>query len=239
VNKIKLIIAGSGVIFVVLAGMYFVLSSDEDKFPPPLSPDYVEEYPIYVSATPAENTGNVPTPTLPAHEVTSSTNEKPVVIENPVVDATMSKEEFFEIISGTTTPLEKIDTSDWKTYRDDEYGFEIKYSPQFELEVGNGNIKTFFFSSKRHKGYGMVATNRETAFRYHVNETSLKEMDIIDINGIAVRVAEKIPHTANLYIEKNDTMFIFSDYTDTPVFYNDNIMDIVGMINSFRFIENE
>jgi hypothetical protein len=237
VNKIKLIIAGSGVIFVVLAGMYFVLSSDEDKFPPPLSPDYVEEYPIYVSATPAENTGNVPTPTLPAHEVTSSTNEKPVVIENPVVDATMSKEEFFEIISGTTTPLEKIDTSDWKTYRDDEYGFEISYPPDVVLSVEpQKKLDGVFLYFPHFMSLGVV-NNKTIQDRLLERNPIPKTVTITTDIGELVSLYQPSPtQTISLVLEHQNTLYNFDD---APGLHSEMLPFFLAVIESLRFIENE
>lgn len=36
------------------------------------------------------------------------------------------------------TPTPEVDTSDWKTYRNEKYGYEIKYPPNWEVISGRG-----------------------------------------------------------------------------------------------------
>ena len=46
--------------------------------------------------------------------------------------------------SKNQSELGSLDTSTWKTYRNEEYGFEIKYPPDFEVEKKNEDFGTFF-----------------------------------------------------------------------------------------------
>lgn len=60
------------------------------------------------------------------------------VVSNPVVTSQPAPEP-----TQSDTP---IDTSDWKTYRNEEYGFEVKYPKEFRLDTkprNNGFIVSF------------------------------------------------------------------------------------------------
>lgn len=66
--------------------------------------------------------------------------EKPVVPSQPDENAAVSSQndaskQTNEVVQETTTPLlsTTIDTSDWKTYHNEEYGYTIKYPNEYEI----------------------------------------------------------------------------------------------------------
>ncbi len=80
------------------------------------------------------------------------------VVKQTQGQATVQKQETTEkqqtnsqnqIIDGELKPEEKIDTSDWKTYRNEELGFEVKYPKGWiEKRQNNNNVVVTFNSPK-------------------------------------------------------------------------------------------
>ncbi len=55
----------------------------------------------------------------------------------------------------TTPPVSKIDTSNWKTYRNEEYGFEVKYPEGWEMRKEEEKNKSVnFLFGEKGKKYG-------------------------------------------------------------------------------------
>lgn len=78
-----------------------------------------------------------------------------------------------------------VDMSDWKTYRNDDYGFEIKYPSEYLAKLGDKHVTfdpTFFISNPRIP----EATNMNTNYVLELNITrNFLWMDNID--GVIVK----------------------------------------------------
>ncbi len=140
------------------------------------------------------------------------------------------------------TPSSTISTqlADWKTYRMDEYGFEVKYPADMEVQqlgpFGVGYFKFVFQTPNNGKDYavGMTIDFRTKdelgAMREYIdqNSSSMTEIDIAGTKGTKVVGFDKSGHSVNeIWI---------------PYYQRINILKGKGdifdkMVSSFKFIE--
>lgn len=65
----------------------------------------------------------------PQKETEKITPQKSIITPTPLPTPSESK----QTPSFETTESSEIDTSDWKTYRNEEYGFEVRYPSHYEI----------------------------------------------------------------------------------------------------------
>lgn len=105
--------------------------------------------------------------------------------------------------------VKKNDTSDWKTYRNEEYGFEFKYRPNWDLKESDNKI--FLTSPETHKVFEQNKINCNI---------------VINLGGDA----DCNPHSADL-----DISFYIQDMTQSFLVFNKSDVNINGMIwSKFR-----
>jgi hypothetical protein len=86
---------------------------------------------------------------------------------------------------------DKIKTADWKTYKDDKYGFEVKYPNDwiFKNEQGWETVNDYFFFEK--SGYTLSISNRSLGYYGLINKDDLKNYDALSISGISFLRSKK------------------------------------------------
>ncbi|MEY3783816.1 MAG: hypothetical protein RLZZ230_138 [Candidatus Parcubacteria bacterium] len=201
----------------LVVGFSAVLMLDESEkipVPPPLTPaDAITKEGVTV-----EYLGDQPPPVS-----TSSASEKLITAE-----------QFYQLVTENNTPYVPADTSDWKTYRNEEYGFEMKY-PSTEtikfqkaesdegdtVEIGN-----FFYlvitKSNVIERLSMV-TPREDSVRVNFG--------ILDLVSVYTPVKNQ---QISLLLEKDDNLYSFES---VPGLRFEDMEIFIAIINSFKFTD--
>ncbi len=92
--------------------------------------------------------------------------------QSPIVESGPIGSELFEIQEPKyTDPIPTVDTSDWKTYKNEKYGLEFKYKPDWKV----GTIKN-------KDGYYVIQI--DPGVRYSNIQVYISENDFYALNGL-------------------------------------------------------
>ncbi len=126
----------------------------------------------------------------------------------------------------TVTTTEEIDTSDWLTYKNEEYGFEFKYPKEWNINFENyTNINSLFNLNLVYLGPTQITdTEIYDGARLTINLLSLKEYNIeFYINsfdaGLDFRDEEFYGHKSSVYSGKLKYGDIVIDNSKRKIIY--------------------
>ena len=145
------------------------------------------------------------------------------------------------------------DTSNWKTYRNEQYGFEVKLPPDWSVESATGADKLYFLSADTKRALDEDKKNCATATQYNcIAEMPLSDIafyqdslvakiapDTIEtrvINGVIFQV---FPYNATMF----PTMNYEATYNGDIYHFRIGIGDKLGLgeqiLSTFKFVEQQ
>ncbi|NUM25758.1 MAG: hypothetical protein HUU49_04025 [Candidatus Buchananbacteria bacterium] len=160
---------------------------------------------------------------------------KPQTNQNTSVVPEESEVENENVNTATTT--EEIDTSDWKTYRNEEYGFEFKYPENWKIFLLDDNRISLAPNNKE------VGIPDKFGFKYFgdIFITIYKNENLLDLenyyNSQTINLFnERTPETVMLGKLKVSKFIDFPGIIETDI-YVFRIKDLVIEITAFNKID--
>lgn len=136
----------------------------------------------------------------------------------------------FDQILSTLQFIETDETANWKTYRNEEYGFEIKYPKGWEVLNNNpyGKILDFSFRDKKYDGSfewpGLRITDKDVAGEFNDIKTPSRFFKKEEAENEVIRI----------YFDENGRRL----YATCALYLEPTIIEICNQIlSTFRFLE--
>ena len=190
----------------------------------------------------------VPPPLTYEDEMRFSENDKDkdVTVEylgnEPVPVSTSSEltnvitvEQFYQLVTGNNTPYVSADTSDWKTYRNEEYGFEIKYPSTFSVSaqksVIDGELGVVFENGS--EVVHMAILQNDIVAKHFLDMRSEPRVRRVFINNIEMLYINSFAERGiNIIFVKNNIRYSLYSFNKELDIYGSEVFNI---INSFKF----
>lgn len=140
-------------------------------------------------------------------------NQEPTGSQLPTSYPTTRQQTQPAVKTPTPLPTQVDPTADWKTYRNEEYGYSIKYPPTTEIKELGGDAVNQSHIELREVGISILINQLDwetlkndtlhlmSSQNYKTNKTKINGLEALHISGEAVRVGDA-PGKANVYVDQ-------------------------------------